>query len=72
MDYIVARSVLARQPSRAADLLLRSSQGKGGGPPLCIGKQEVGTYIYSCTYIAYGALGDFFEVFRLLMWWENQ
>ncbi len=37
-------SVLARQPSRAADSLLRSSRGGGWGPPLCIGKQEVGTY----------------------------
>jgi hypothetical protein len=24
--------------------------GGGGGPPLCIGKQEVGTYIYSLLY----------------------
>ncbi len=56
--------VLARQPSRAADPLLRSSRGVGGwGPPLCIGKLEVGTYIYSRTYTAHGTLGNFFEVF---------
>jgi hypothetical protein len=39
-----AKIVLARQPSREADPLLGSSRG-GGGTPLCIGKQEVGTYI---------------------------
>jgi hypothetical protein len=52
--------VLARQPSRAADSLLPSSRG-GGGPPLCIGQQEVGTYIYSLLYTDTGLLG------RLLM-----
>ncbi len=31
--------------------------GGGWGPPLCIGKQEVGAYIYSRTYTAHGALG---------------
>jgi hypothetical protein len=49
-------SVLARQLSRAANPLLRSSRG-GGGTPLCIGNQEVGTYIYSHTYTMHGALG---------------
>jgi hypothetical protein len=48
-------AVLPRQPSRAADPLLCSL--RGGGPHLCIGKQEVGTYIYSRTYTAHGALG---------------
>jgi hypothetical protein len=43
--------VLARQPLRAADPLLRSSRGGEGDPPLCIGKQEVGpTYIASYTH----------------------
>ncbi len=51
------KSVLARQPSRAADSLLRSSRGGGRGPPLCIGKQEVGTYIYSLLYTYTGLLG---------------
>ncbi len=50
-------SVLARQPSRAADPLLRSSRGGEGDPPLCIGKQEVGTYIYSLLYTHTGFLG---------------
>jgi hypothetical protein len=50
-------SVLARQPSRAADFLLRSSRGGGWGLPLCIGKQAVGTYIYSLLYTHTGLLG---------------
>jgi hypothetical protein len=29
----------------------------GGGPPLYIGKQEVGTYIYSLLYTYTGLLG---------------
>jgi hypothetical protein len=33
----------------------------GGGPPLCIGQYEVGTYIYSLLYTYTGLLG------RLLM-----
>jgi hypothetical protein len=37
--------------------LLRSARGGGWGPPLSIGIQEVGTYIYSRTYTAHGALG---------------
>jgi hypothetical protein len=45
--YILGKvSVLARQPSRVANPLLRSSREGGGGPPLCISKQEVGTYMY--------------------------
>ncbi len=51
---IAISSVLARQPSRVADPLLRSSRGD---PPLCIGKQEVGTYIYSLLYTHTGHLG---------------
>jgi hypothetical protein len=35
----------------------RSSPRGGGGTPLCIGKQEVGTYIYSHPYTVHGALG---------------
>jgi hypothetical protein len=31
--------------------------GGGGGSPLCIGKQEVGTYIYSRSCTVHGALG---------------
>jgi hypothetical protein len=31
----------------------------GGGDPLCIGKQEVGTYIYSCPYTVHEALCTF-------------
>ncbi len=57
VNIYINLSVLARQPSRAADSLLRSSRGGGWGPPLCIGIQEVGTYIYSRTYTAHGALG---------------
>jgi hypothetical protein len=58
------RTVLARQPSRAADPLLRSLRGGGEGDPLlCIGKQEVGTYIYSLLYThTLGSWDDFFEV----------
>ncbi len=45
----------------AAELSGRSSPpllaGGGWGPPLCIGIQEVGTYIYSRAYTAHGALG---------------
>jgi hypothetical protein len=55
--FLPLESVLARHLSRAADSLLRSSRGGGWGPPLGIGIQEVGTYIYSHTYTAYGALG---------------
>jgi hypothetical protein len=60
VDYItLSISVLARQSSRAADSLLRSSQGGGEwGPPLCIGKQAVGTYIYSLAYTHTGLLGQ--------------
>jgi hypothetical protein len=45
--------------SRAERPILSSAPRGGGGrgPPLCIGIQEVGTYIYSCTYTAQGALG---------------
>jgi hypothetical protein len=54
----ILTSVLARQPSRAADSLLRSLRGGDGDPPcVCIGIQEVETYIYSRTYTAHGALG---------------
>jgi hypothetical protein len=31
--------------------------GGGWGPPLCIGKQEVGAYIYSLLYTYTGLLG---------------
>jgi hypothetical protein len=43
--------------SRAERPILSSAPRGGGGPPLYIGKQEVGTYIYSHTYTAHGALG---------------
>ncbi len=55
--------------SRAERPILPSAlrEGGGWGPPLCIGKREVGTYIYSRTYTAHGTLGNFFEVLQLLM-----
>jgi hypothetical protein len=54
--------------SRLGWPILSSAPRRGGegDPPLCIGKQEVGTYIYSRTYTVHGALGNFFEVLRLL------
>jgi hypothetical protein len=60
--------VRARQPSRAADSSSALRGGGGGwGPPLCIGKREVGTYIYSRTNTTHGPLGDFLKSLRLLM-----
>ncbi len=47
--------------------------GGGGWTPLCIGKQEAGTYIYNSPYTVHGAdWADFFEVLQLLIWWESQ
>jgi hypothetical protein len=44
--------------SRAEQPILSSApRGGGWGPPLCIGIQKVGTYIYSRTYTTHGALG---------------
>jgi hypothetical protein len=44
------------------------SAARGGGPPLCIGKQEVGTYIYSLLYTYTGLLGRLhYEVLQPLM-----
>ncbi len=54
---LVVLTVLARQPSRAADSLLRSSRGGGMGTPSVYGKQAVGTYIYSLLYTHTGLLG---------------
>jgi hypothetical protein len=60
--YPCCLPVLARQPSRAADSSPPLLAGGGGwGPPLCIGKQEVGAYIYRLLYTYTGLLG------RLLM-----
>ncbi len=42
--------------SRVADPLLRSLRG-GGGPPLCIGKQEVGINVYGLLNTHIGLLG---------------
>jgi hypothetical protein len=36
---------------------LRLAGGEDGDPPLCIGKQEVETYIYSLLYTYTGLLG---------------
>ncbi len=64
-------SVLAWQPSQVADPLLRSLRG-GVGTPLCIDKQEVGTFIYSLLYTHTGPLGWLLhEVLQLLMWWRS-
>ncbi len=49
-------SVLARQPSRAADPLLRSARGGDGEPPGLLAYRRWGP-IYSRTYTAHGALG---------------
>ncbi len=49
-------AVPARQLSRAV-AFLSALRGAEGGPPLCIGKQEVGTYIYSLLYTYTGLLG---------------
>ncbi len=38
-------------------ILSSAPWGEGGGIPLCIGKKEVGTYIYSRPYSVQGALG---------------
>ncbi len=54
----------AAEPSGRSSLPLSAG---GMGTPPCIGKREVGTYIYSRTYTAYGTLGDFIEVLQLLM-----
>jgi hypothetical protein len=69
----VKYSVLARQPLRAADPLLRSSRGGGEGDPLCV----LASRRWGPTYIA-GRVQctepwvDFFEVLQLLMWWRSQ
>ncbi len=66
-------SVLAQQPSRAADPLLRSSQGGEEGDSLCV----LASVRWGPTYIA-GRVqctepwADFFEVLQLLMWWRGQ
>jgi hypothetical protein len=52
-------------------VLSSAPRGGGGGPPLCIYKQEVGTYIYSRLYTVHGAWADFIEVLQLLIWWES-
>ncbi len=49
-------TVPARQPSQAVAFL--SALPGGRGPPLCVGKQEVGTYIYSLLYTQTGFLGQ--------------
>jgi hypothetical protein len=53
--------------SRAERPIPSSALRGGGGTPLCIGKREVGTYIYSRTYTVHGTLGDFLKSLRLLM-----
>jgi hypothetical protein len=42
--------------SRSSPPLLGGGGGVGGDPP-CMGKHEVGTYIYSRLYTVHGALG---------------
>ncbi len=47
-------------PGSRAKRPILSSTPRGGGegdPPMCIGKQEVGTYIYSLLYTHTGLLG---------------
>jgi hypothetical protein len=65
-------SVLARQPSRAADSLLRS-RGGGDGDPLCVlaSRRWGPTYIASYTHTL-GSWVDFYEVLQPLMWWRNR
>jgi hypothetical protein len=64
--------VLARQPSRVADSLLRSSRGGGmGTPPVYWHTGGGDLYIqpYICTQ-RMELWAHFFEVLRLLMWWR--
>jgi hypothetical protein len=52
-------------PGSRAERPIPSSAPRGGvgwGPPLCIGIQAVGTYIYSRTYM-HGALGTLLRSF---------
>ncbi len=52
--WIISTGPTAVSGSRIS---LRSAlRGMGGGPPMCIGKQEVGTYIYSLLYTHTGLL----------------
>jgi hypothetical protein len=46
-----------RPDSRLGQSHFSPLRGVGGGPPLCIGKQEVGTYICSLLYTHTGLLG---------------
>jgi hypothetical protein len=51
-------TVFSELPVLAGSCLVGWSSPRllGGGPPLCIGKQEVGTYIYSLLYTHTGLL----------------
>jgi hypothetical protein len=68
--YISNRTGPAAEPSGRFPPPLLAGEGMGTPPVYWL--QEVGTYIYSHTFTAHGALGHFFEVLRLLMWWESQ
>ncbi len=70
LDDISTVPVLARQPSRAANPLLRSSQG---GDPLCVlaSGRWGPTYIASYSHTL-GSWVDFYEVLQPLMWWRNR
>jgi hypothetical protein len=46
-----------RPDSRLGQLHFSRRSAARGGTPLCIGKQEVGTYIYSLLYTHTGLLG---------------
>jgi hypothetical protein len=72
LNIILVHSVLARQPSRAADSLLRSLRG-GDGDPLCALASRRWGPIYIASYThTLGSWVDFYEVLQLLMWWRNR
>ncbi len=63
----------AAEPSGRSSPPLLAGGGGGWGPPLSIGKQEVGTYIYSLLYTHTGLLGRLpYEVLQQLMWWRHR
>ncbi len=64
---LCALAVLARQPSRAADSLLRSLRGGDGDPPCLLAYRRWGP-IYIAVHAQRMELWvHFFEVLRLLM-----
>jgi hypothetical protein len=66
------QSVLARQPSRAADTLLRSSRGGEGDPPCVLASRRWGPIYIAGRVQCTEPWVDFFEVLQLLMWWRSQ